>query len=108
MQARYLLLLLAFLLAPVPASAAASISCGAWLQDRRAGGWEAVADAAFISGFVMGVGWAVPGNITAGTDPSGWAAWIENYGRAHPLDYQVDAAIALVKALQAKRPKDAD
>jgi hypothetical protein len=48
--------------------------------------------------------WVAPdGNISAGTDNDGIAAWMDNYCQAHPLDNVARAARALVVELKARK-----
>ena len=81
-------------------------SCGQYLKDRRdRDSVEATADMFWIQGFITAYNhYAAPdGNITAGIDSEGIAAWVDNYCQAHPLDDLAVAAAALVAELRARK-----
>jgi hypothetical protein len=78
------------------------VSCGTLTSSS---GLQKGAYTAWIMGFVSGAGYgySISGTTLAETDYEGGAAWIEKYCSEHPLDEIVNAAIALVKELAARR-----
>jgi hypothetical protein len=74
-------------------------SCGKWTAVRH--DEHALGHEQWILGFLSGVGWGgaeFGDNPLSGTDADGVLAWIDNYCRAHPLEWLAVAGGAFVHA----------
>jgi len=80
-------------------------SCGSWVADRKANGWAALVDEAWVVGFLSAYNQfgPAPDNITAGTDIGGANGWMDNYCAQHPLDTVSLATQALINELNKRR-----
>lgn len=80
-------------------------SCGAWVADRKANGWAAVVDEAWVVGFLSAYNLfgPTPDDITAGSDVNGVTGWMDNYCTQHPLDTISLATQALINELNKRR-----
>ena len=80
-------------------------SCGTWGADRKANGWAAVIDEAWVVGFLSAYNLLGPGpdDITAGSDINGATGWMDNYCAQHPLDTISVATQALINELNKRR-----
>jgi len=80
-------------------------SCGSWVSDRKANGWAAVVDEAWVVGFLSAYNQfgPAPDDIAAGTDVAGATGWIDNYCTQHPLETISLATQALINELNKRR-----
>jgi hypothetical protein len=80
-------------------------SCGTWVADRKANGWAAVIDEAWVVGFLSAYNLLGPSpdDITAGSDVNGATGWMDNYCTQHPLDTISVATQALINELNKRR-----
>ncbi len=82
-------------------SGAATESCGSWSASRRANNVRSWVTEQWVLGFLSGVAYAAsssgPDPLTGVDDEAVWA-WVDNYCRAHPLDWLLHAAVAFQKA----------
>ena len=80
-------------------------SCGSWIADRKAGGFPALVDLAWVEGFITAMDHEND-KINASihkTDADGISAWVDSYCTAHPLDELSRASEQLAIALSSKR-----
>lgn len=81
-----------------------TLSCGKWLEERRAGGWPDINSTHWLTGFLSAYNVYGPGkgNIAGSVDRAGMTAWIEQYCVNNPTNTLTDAAVGLVKHLRLK------
>ncbi|NML92022.1 hypothetical protein HHL26_23775 [Sphingobium sp. TB-6] len=101
-----------FLLAATPSHFAYSIlgegsmSCGEWIDRRRAEPNRVLPEAAWVSGYITAmarIDSARNGRkIARGVEGAGIDHWIDNYCAAHPIDNVEAAASTLVGELKSR------
>jgi hypothetical protein len=81
-------------------------SCGRFLEARAAGPREPEAQVfvTWLTGYMTALVQQFPNadQKIAASDPSAWAAWIDNYCRQNPTDAFYDATYALSKFLLSR------
>jgi hypothetical protein len=82
-----------------------NLSCGTWLQERRAGGWPTLNTQTWVLGFMSAYNFyaSEDGNVSSGTDVAGLMAWIDQYCSSHPLDNVDKAAKELITVMEKNR-----
>jgi hypothetical protein len=71
-------------------------SCGSWVENRSTpNNWVAVANIAWLNGFLSGLAAASNKDFLNGTDLDSALVWVDNYCRSNPLNDLDDAGKAL-------------
>ncbi len=81
--------------------------CGTWTSQRQLPDQAlALSNQTWVLGYITAYNeyLATSGNVAAGTDSDGIAAWIDTYCAAHPQDDLAHAARALIEDLRARNP----
>ena len=81
-----------------------TLSCGRWVTDRKANGWPATVELAWVEGFITAADHVTPkiNQATRATDVAGIATWIDNYCATNPLNSISRASEALASTLASR------
>jgi len=82
-------------------------SCGVWIHDRKEDGWEHVANAAWISGYITAYNIQTPGvySILGSTDMESVRLWMDKYCQENPLKKLNNGMIVLTHELLPNRKR---
>lgn len=79
-------------------------SCGEWVAQRKKADSLALANGAWLIGYLSGLTVASGRDSLEGSDNATLFAWMDAYCRSHPLKDAAAGGRALLEEAQAKRP----
>ena len=78
-------------------------SCGEWISDHQRQNADALADDAWVAGYLSAFNVYYDNDPTALNDYGGRTAWMNDYCRSHPLDQIIDATNKLILELKRQQ-----